>query len=84
MGSLRGDVIKTIHHKSPWAIVERGETIGRFRNTPIPAWILTSDDRTADYDGIADDPSLDGTVCIEIPERSELILPPGLVYTLRS
>jgi hypothetical protein len=84
LGSLRGEAIKIIYHKSPWAIIERGATIGRFQNAPIPAWIRTSDNRAADYNGIAEDPSLDGTVCIEIPERSELILPPGLVYILRS
>ncbi|MBF0445745.1 MAG: hypothetical protein HQL68_09145, partial [Magnetococcales bacterium] len=78
------ETIKIIHHKSPWAIVERGATIGRFRNTPIPAWIRTSDDRAADYHGITEDPTMDGTVCIEIPESSELILSPGLVYLLRS
>jgi hypothetical protein len=84
LGSLRGEATKIIHHKAPWAIVERGATVGRFRNAPIPAWILTSDNRKADYNGITDDPSLDGAVCTEIPERSELILPPGLVYLLRS
>ncbi|MBF0380365.1 MAG: hypothetical protein HQL69_05060 [Magnetococcales bacterium] len=84
LGSLRVETIKIIHHKAPWSIVERGATIGRFRNTPIPAWIRTSDDREADYHGITDDLAMDGTVCIEIPESSELILSPGLVYLLRS
>ncbi|MBF0195139.1 MAG: hypothetical protein HQL71_11320 [Magnetococcales bacterium] len=84
LGSLRVETIKIIHHKAPWAIVERGATIGRFRNTPIPAWIRTSDNRSADYHGITEDPTMDGTVCIEIPESSELILSPGLVFLLRS
>ncbi|MBF0455051.1 MAG: hypothetical protein HQL72_09605 [Magnetococcales bacterium] len=84
LGSLRPDNHTIIRHKSPWAIIERGATVGRFRNAPIPAWIVTSDNRKADYNGITDDPSLEGVVCIEVPERSELILPPGLVYLLRS
>ncbi|MBF0357720.1 MAG: hypothetical protein HQL70_03870 [Magnetococcales bacterium] len=84
LNSLRVETIKIIHHKAPWAITERGETIGRFRNTPIPAWVRTSDNREADYHGITDDPAMDGSVCIEIPDRSELILSPGLVYLLRS
>ncbi len=84
LGSLRREATSIVFHKPPWAIVERGETIGRFRNTPIPAWIRTSDNRQADYHGITADPLLDGTVCTEIPERSELILPPGLVFLLRT
>ena len=84
LGALRREAVTVIHHKSPWSIIERGDTVGRFRNAPIPAWILTSDNRTADYNGIADSPAADETVCVEIPERSELILPPGLVYLLRS
>jgi hypothetical protein len=84
LGSLRVETIKIIYHKAPWSIVERGDTIGRFRNTPIPAWVRTSDNREADYHGITDDPAMDGSVCIEMPDRSELILSPGLVYLLRS
>ncbi|MBF0448491.1 MAG: hypothetical protein HQL67_09845 [Magnetococcales bacterium] len=84
LNSMRGETVTLLYHKAPWAITERGETVGRFRNTPIPAWIATSDKRHADYNGITDDPVMNGSVCIEVPERSELILPPGLVYRLRS
>ena len=72
-----------IHHNPPWSIVEQGASMGRYQNTPIFAWIRTSDDRSADYSGITELPDLGDTVSIEIPERSEIILPPGLVYTIR-
>ncbi len=72
-----------IHHKSPWSVVETGDTVGNFRNAPIPAWIRTSDNRQADYSGITNDVPPEESVCLEIPERKELILPPGLIYAIR-
>ncbi len=73
-----------IHHKSPWSVVEKGDTVGNFRNAPIPAWIRTSDNRRADYSGITNTIPPEESVCVEIPERKELILPPGLIYAIRS
>lgn len=75
---------RIIHHKTPWSVVEKGETVGSFRNSPIHAWIRTSDNRQADYSGITPNPPPAESVCLEIPERRELILPPGLVYAIRS
>lgn len=73
-----------IHYKPPWSVVEQGVSLGSFRHAPIPAWIRTSDQREADYIGVFNSSLPDGCVCVEIPERSELILPPGLVYAIRS
>lgn len=72
-----------IYHQPPWTVVERGQVLGRFRNARIPSWIRTSDKRTADYVGVQTLTYPDHCPCIEIPERSELILPPGMVYTIR-
>lgn len=75
---------KEILHALPWKVVERGRTLGLFQNTPIPEWIRTSDHRQADYSGVSSIHPPEKCVCVEIPERSELILPPGLVYIVRS
>ncbi|MBF0439948.1 MAG: hypothetical protein HQL93_12635 [Magnetococcales bacterium] len=75
---------RIIHHKSPWAIVAQGKSVGQFRKVPIPEWIRTSDNRMADYSGIAMTQFPQECVCLEVPEQTELILPPGLIYTIRS
>ncbi|MBF0165578.1 MAG: hypothetical protein HQM01_13940 [Magnetococcales bacterium] len=75
---------RIIQHKLPWSVVEQGKPVGQFRHAPIPAWIRTSDNRHAEYVGIALAPPPDGCVCLEIPDQSELILPPGLIYAIRS
>ncbi|NGZ07338.1 MAG: hypothetical protein G8237_13395 [Magnetococcales bacterium] len=75
---------RIIQHKLPWSVVEQGKSVGQFRHVPIPAWIRTSDNRHADYAGIAQTALPDGCVCLELPEQAELILPPGLVYAIRS
>jgi hypothetical protein len=75
---------RIILHKQPWSVVEQGQPVGQFRHVPIPAWIRTSDNRHADYAGVAQTPPPEGCVCLEIPDQSELILPPGLVYAIRS
>ncbi|MBF0273221.1 MAG: hypothetical protein HQL98_14315 [Magnetococcales bacterium] len=75
---------RMIQHKLPWSVVDQGQPVGQFRHVPIPAWIRTSDNRHADYAGIALTPPPDGCVCLEIPDQAELILPPGLVYAIRS
>lgn len=75
---------RIIQHKSPWTIVEQGKPVGFFRHTPIPAWIRTSDNRQADYAGIALNPPPEECVCLELPDQAELILPPGLIYAIRS
>ncbi|MBF0191907.1 MAG: hypothetical protein HQL99_12330 [Magnetococcales bacterium] len=80
---LRSASGRVIQHKLPWSVVDQGHPVGQFRHTPIPAWIRTSDNRHADYTGIALTPPPDGCVCLEIPDQAELILPPGLVYTIR-
>lgn len=75
---------QVIHHKPPWSVVARGRTVGRYQNTPIPAWIKTSDDRKAVYAGLALAAPPEECACVEIPERSELILPPGLLYAIQT
>ncbi|MEO5335129.1 MAG: hypothetical protein H7839_24210 [Magnetococcus sp. YQC-5] len=75
---------RVIMHKVPWAIVEQGKAVGSFRHVPIPAWIRTSDNRKADYAGIALVPPPEECVCLELPDQAELILPPGLIYAIRS
>ncbi|MBF0422664.1 MAG: hypothetical protein HQL73_06705 [Magnetococcales bacterium] len=76
--------LEVIHHTADWSVVARGDTVGMFRNAPISAWIRTSDEREADYCGITNLPLPEQYSCIEIPATSELILPPGLVYHIRS
>ena len=76
--------LSVIYHQSPWSVVERGQVLGKFRNSLISAWIRTSDKRIADYVGIHSLPYPEQCSCIEIPEKAELILPPGMVYTIRS
>lgn len=75
---------RIIRHQLPWAVVESGQPVGQFRHVPIPAWIRTSDNRRAEYAGIALNPPPEGCVCLEIPDQAELILPPGLIYAIRS
>ncbi|MEO5347882.1 MAG: hypothetical protein H7834_16110 [Magnetococcus sp. YQC-9] len=75
---------RIILHKLPWAVVEQGKPVGKFRHVSIPAWIRTTDNRLADYAGIALTPPPEGCVCLEIPDQAELILPPGLIYALRT
>lgn len=75
---------RIILHKLPWTIVEQGKPVGQFRHVPIPAWIRTPDNRFADYAGIALTPPPEGCVCLEIPDQAELILPPGLIYAIRT
>lgn len=76
--------LQVIHHESSWKVVARGRSLGVFKSAPIPAWIRTSDRREADYCGVSNAPLPEKCTCIEIPERSELIVPPGLIYTIRS
>ena len=76
--------LRVIHHEPTWSVVAKGRSLGVFKNTPIPAWIRTSDQREADYCGVSNVPLPEKCTCIEIPERSELIVPPGLIYTVRS
>lgn len=76
--------LRVIYHQTPWSVVERGQVLGKFRDTLISAWVRTSDQRTADYVGIQVLSYPDKCQCIEIPEKSEFILPPGMVYTIRS
>ncbi|MBF0417622.1 MAG: hypothetical protein HQL86_05165 [Magnetococcales bacterium] len=75
---------RIILHKLPWAVVEHGKPVGQFRHMPIPAWIRTTDNRLADYAGIALTPPPEGCVCLEVPDQAELILPPGLIYAIRT
>ncbi|MBF0294171.1 MAG: hypothetical protein HQL96_03205 [Magnetococcales bacterium] len=75
---------RVIHHKAPWTIVEKGKSVGTFHHLPIPAWIRTSDNRQADYAGIAQTPPPAECVCVELLDQAELILPPGLIYVIRS
>ncbi|MBF0180473.1 MAG: hypothetical protein HQM03_10670 [Magnetococcales bacterium] len=75
---------RVIHHKAPWTIVEQGKSVGTFHHLPIPAWIRTSDNRQADYAGIAQTPPPAECVCVELLDQAELILPPGLIYAIRS
>ncbi|MBF0370198.1 MAG: hypothetical protein HQL52_12150 [Magnetococcales bacterium] len=75
---------QTILHIPPWTIVEKGKILGNFRDNPIPSWIRTSDNRKAVYAGIAPDTLPDNCACLEIPSRGELIIPPGLIYAIRS
>lgn len=75
---------RVIQHKPPWTIIEQGQSVGYFRHLPIPAWIRTSDNRQADYAGIALMPPPKECVCLELPDQAELILPPGLIYAIRS
>ncbi|MBF0145165.1 MAG: hypothetical protein HQL84_03680 [Magnetococcales bacterium] len=76
--------LRVIHHESTWAVVARGRSLGMFKNAPIHEWIRTSDQREADYSGISNAPLPEQCTCIEIPDRAELIVPPGLIYTIRS
>ena len=76
--------LNVVYHHPPWSVVERGHVLGKFRDTLIPSWILTSDKRLADYTGVQTFSYPEQCPCIEIPEKSELILPPGMVYTIRS
>lgn len=76
--------MSVIYHQSPWSVVERGKALGKFRNTLISSWIRTSDKRLADYAGVHSLAYPEQCPCIEIPEKSELILPPGMIYTIRS
>ncbi|MBF0437414.1 MAG: hypothetical protein HQL77_18905 [Magnetococcales bacterium] len=71
-------------HESAWKVVAKGRSLGMFKNAPIPAWIRTSDQREADYCGISNVPLPEKCSCVEIPERSEFIVPPGLVYLIRT
>ncbi|MBF0414299.1 MAG: hypothetical protein HQL78_11415 [Magnetococcales bacterium] len=76
--------VQVIYHESAWKVVAKGRSLGMFKNAPIPAWIRTSDQREADYCGISNVPLPEKCSCVEIPERSELIVPPGLVYLIRT
>ncbi|MBF0108534.1 MAG: hypothetical protein HQL76_05110 [Magnetococcales bacterium] len=76
--------LRVIHHEATWGVVARGRCLGMFKNAPIHEWIRTSDQREADYSGVSNAPLPEECTCIEIPERSELIVPPGLIYTIRS
>lgn len=76
--------LRVIHHEPTWTVVAKGRSLGVFKKTPIPAWIRTSDKREADYCGVSNAPLPEKCTCIEIPERSELIVPPGLIYIIRS
>lgn len=75
---------QVIYHESAWKVVAKGRSLGVFKNAPIPAWIRTSDQREADYCGVSNVPLPEKCTCVEIPERSELIVPPGLVYIIRT
>ncbi|HIJ83190.1 MAG TPA: hypothetical protein HPQ00_03195 [Magnetococcales bacterium] len=76
--------VQVIHHEATWAVIAKGRSLGVFKKAPIPAWIRTSDQREADYCGISNVPLPEECTCIEIPERAELIVPPGLIYIVRS
>lgn len=80
----REETPEIIQHEPPWQVVDQGSSLGTFYNHPIPAWIKTSDGRQAYYSGITADLSPDRTACLEFPRRGELIIPPGLVYSLAS
>lgn len=75
--------MRVIYHIPPWAVIERGEALGKLGNAIISSWIRTSDKRVADYVGIQQFSYPDHCFCIEIPEKSELIVSPGMVYTIR-
>lgn len=75
--------LSVIYHQPPWCIVERGDILGTLNNARISSWIRTSDKRLADYSGVQSLSYLEQCACIEIPERSELIVFPGMVYTIR-
>lgn len=75
--------MRVIYHLPPWSVVERGQALGRLGNAIISSWIRTSDKRVADYVGIQELSYPEHCFCIEIPEKSELIISPGMVYTIR-
>ncbi|MEO5376328.1 MAG: hypothetical protein H7832_00870 [Magnetococcus sp. DMHC-6] len=82
--SSKKETDRVIHHPPAWSVIERGDPVGRFRNTAIYNWIRTSDLRSAEYSGIVTIDIPENCPCVEIPSRGELILPPGLVYAIRS
>ncbi|MBF0382552.1 MAG: hypothetical protein HQL69_16135 [Magnetococcales bacterium] len=74
-----------IHHKSPWAVIEQGKSVGRFYNEPIPEWIKTSDNRKAFFSGTSlSTLPPEECVCMENTKKAELLLSPGLIYKILS
>lgn len=65
-----------------WTVVEQGDSLGTFRQHPIPAWIRTSDGRQAFYAGITQVVLPEEFACVEFPSRGEIIIPPGIIYAL--
>ncbi|MBF0158728.1 MAG: hypothetical protein HQL58_04330 [Magnetococcales bacterium] len=72
-----------VYHASPWQPSAQGESLGLFRNQIIPAWIRLPDGRQADYAGIFGTSLPEECYGIEFPQRGEVVIRPGIVYTLR-
>lgn len=70
------------HNRASWTVVEQGDSLGTFREHPIPAWIRTSDGRQAFYAGITQVILPEEYACVEFPSRGEIIIPPGIIYAL--
>ncbi|MEG3640247.1 hypothetical protein [Magnetococcus sp. PR-3] len=81
MDKLKGQQ-STIWHVTPNFVSKMGQQVGRFKETPIPEWIETSDGKMAEFTGITDIRLPKECACLELIDRKELIIPPGLVYTV--
>nr|CRH04641.1 conserved protein of unknown function [Candidatus Magnetococcus massalia] len=71
-----------IWHVTPEFVTATGNRLGRFRDQPIPEWISTSDGKKGVFTGITDIKLPKECACLELTDRGELIIPPGLVYTV--
>ncbi|ABK43959.1 hypothetical protein Mmc1_1450 [Magnetococcus marinus MC-1] len=86
MAQLQMDRLKgqqsTIWHVTPDFIRRMGTQVGRFKEVPIPEWIETSDGKMAQFTGVTEIRLPKECACLELTDRKELIIPPGLVYTV--
>lgn len=69
-------------HGQSWRLERSSREVGTFQGQPIPAWVVTPDGRRGDYLGVTRERVPPSCSCLELPDRHELILPPGLVYRL--